>query len=87
MSTIYSYELWNGKEVVGYFNALFRVQGTHVIIPTISEYKREYGRTCEKIKVPISSRVLYYNGIDTYTRIVLDVRKKSQRQIDIIKLI
>lgn len=85
MGDFYKYELWNGKEVVGYYNTSHGVYGKVLIIPCISEFKRKYSTSIKEIQVPVISRVVYTTPTECLTRIVLDVRKKSKRQIEIIK--
>lgn len=85
MPTYYAYELWNGKKVIGYYNSQYQLQGLSVVIPTISELKRLYGRTYETITVPLGVRCISNDGIDSVYRLYLDVRRKSKRQIKIIR--
>lgn len=84
MPTEYNYELWNGKEVVGYFHTAHKIFGKYLIVPTISELKRHYNRQYEEIKVPVAYRKVFDDGVDITMRTVLDVRRKSKRQIEIM---
>lgn len=85
MPTHYAYELWNGKVVLGHYGTQFPLQGLSVVIPTISELKRIYDRTYETITVPLRMRLVSDNGVDFTYRLYLDVRRKSQRQIQLIR--
>jgi len=80
-----SYELWNGKESVGYCRISGELLGKYVLIYSVSAYKQLYSRRAETIQVPISYRVVEKTGADTLLRTVLDVRKKSKRQIELLK--
>jgi len=84
MATSYSYELWDGKKVVGHFNASFPLCGAHVVVPEVSTLKQRYGTRVKYIKVPMATRVVSDNGVDRLIRLVLDVRKKSNRQIRVL---
>lgn len=84
MITGYNYEVRSGKQLLGHVNSSTRFQGNSVFFPTISELKRDYGRTYELIKVPIAYLVISDNGVDYTTRRYLDVRRKSARQIELI---
>lgn len=85
MITGYAYELWNGKEVVGHFHSLTKIYGRSLVVPETGMFKRSYFRKHPQIEVPIITRVISDNGIDVHYRICLDVRKKSKRQIEILK--
>lgn len=84
MNTGYRYELWNGKEVVGYYHSPSRLFGKKLIIAAVSELKAVYGKTYEQITVPIVHRTITSSHSDITIRQVLDVRKKSPRQLDLI---
>lgn len=77
----YAYELWNGREVVGYYSSQFKIKGAFLIVPTISVFKQKYGSKVKEIKVPMTTRNIFNNGIDVHIRIVLDVKRKSKNQI------
>lgn len=85
MPTWYTYELWNGKAVLGTITLKYPLRGRYFIVPTISELKREYNKTYEEIEVPTTFRVVSDNGVDRLIRMCLDVRRKSKRQIEIIR--
>lgn len=69
----YELELWNGKEVVGWVRTTLLFLGKHVIFPIPRKSKR--------IKVPVGLRIVSRTRTDITTRICLDVRRKSERQI------
>ena len=84
MPESYVYELWNGKKVIGTVNFFGPILGTKAVFPTISEFKRQYGRNYETIEVPLMylSQSISYREYSVKT--VLDVRKKSKRQIKLL---
>lgn len=84
MITPKRYELWNGKEVVGYYNSNFEICGRRLIVPEQSMLKQKYGSALKTIEVPIITRIISNDGVDVHFRIVLDVRCKSARQIKIL---
>lgn len=87
MAMYYKYELWNGKEVVGIYFSTFKLRliGKFIILSGRDELKRSYSKKYESIKVPIATRLVYDDGVEYRYRLVLDVRKKSKRQIELLK--
>lgn len=85
MITVNRYELWNGKKVLGYYNTTSILMGSELIIHTISELKRIYGKYYEEIKIPLTCRIIRKDATEYSVRTVLDVRKKSKRQRELIK--
>lgn len=84
MPDYYLYELWNGKEVVGHYGSIWPLMGTHIRIFEMSELKQPYGVKPKSIECPISYRIVSDNKIDRVMRTVIDVRRKSKRQIEIL---
>lgn len=84
MVRIYSYELWNGKSVLGYYSTLFIIMGKSITIYEESALKQIYGQKMKIIEVPLTIRCVKNDGIECTYRTVLDVRKKSKRQINIL---
>lgn len=84
MITGYQYELWNGKEVVGHYHSVERVVGSQLHVFTGSVLKQKYGVKPKTIIVPITTRIISDDGMDVHLRVVLDVRRKSKRQINIL---
>lgn len=80
----YRYELWSGKKAVGYYDAFAPILGNHLIVPEDSIFKRGYRKKRATIKVPIMSVAISDDGIDLVIRRVLDVSRKSHRQIEIL---
>lgn len=81
----YVYKLWNGKQVVGTLSLAYRIQGTHVVIvfePTI--LKQVYGKKYEHIRCPLFLQT-YDDGVTITTERMIDVRRKSQRQIALLQ--
>ncbi len=85
MPTKYTYELWNGKKVVGTVTLFTMALGKYMVFYDQSILKQMYGSKTKEIKVPIAYRFISDDGIDNVMRKVLDVRRKSKRQIAIIK--
>lgn len=85
MIRIYKYELWNGHRVMGEYCTTSPLLGKNLVLPTISELKRPYNRKIIDITIPIITRCVKNDGVDYTIRRCLDVRKKSKRQIEIIK--
>lgn len=81
----YKYELWDGRKVVGYYYSMCSIRGKFVSVSEVSELKRGYGHRYDTIDVPVITRIVSQTATDTTFRVVLDVRKKSRRQIDILK--
>lgn len=84
MATYYNYELWNGEKILGYYSATFPIRGKFLFVRPVSTFKQLYDIKPEIIKVPIITRVVSTTATDVHSRIVLDVRKKSKRQIGIL---
>lgn len=85
MMTVYSYELWNGKEVVGRINLRFHLSGNNIIIPETFLFKKPYDQKFKTINLPVITRFIETTHEDMVYRTVFDVRHKSKRQIDILK--
>lgn len=83
MNIGYSYPVWDGKQIIGHRNFQFRLMGKAVVIPTVSELKRIYNKRYEEIIFPISY-LSEDDGITIKMTRVIDVRRKSQRQIKIL---
>lgn len=84
MFTGYTYEVWKGDKQIGTFYNTCLLMGPHFIFPTVPLIKEAYNSPCEYIKVPLKIRVISNNGIECTTRVVLDVTKKSARQIKLL---
>ena len=80
-------ELWDGKKVIATIpmktHLLFGKNAVLCFAP--SELKRVYGKRYETITVPICLRVILDDGMDYTIRRCLDIRKKSARQIALLK--
>lgn len=85
MPTIYMYELWNGKKSLGHYVTQSRLIGKELHVPMYGCLKQPYNKKWEIIKVPIIYRLMKDNGVDCTMRRCLDVRRKSKRQIEILK--
>ena len=85
MPTSYRYELWNGKKVVGYYDCYSQILGHHVVVWEESTLKQSYYKKARSILVPLTCRVIVSNHSDTLVRTVLDVRRKSKRQIALLQ--
>ena len=84
MNLRFFYELWDGKAVVGIYSSRYKLAGDHIIIYEISILKQKYNSKPKVIKVPLLIRQVNNDGIDFNYRLVLDVKKKSKRQIRIL---
>lgn len=78
MSKMYTYELWNGKEVVGTIDIRNPIMGVNF---TIMSYRYK------DITMPVRTRVVSDDGVDVVLRRVLDVSRKGKRQIEFLKSI
>ncbi len=77
-----SYELWNGKKVVGYLRTDHKFMGKFVKIP----YYNKKG-LLSFIELPIIFRMIYQSDLEMTCRTCLDVRRKSKYQIEILNKI
>lgn len=84
MISIFTYELWDGKKVVGSYVSMFGLQGRELVVPESSILKQSYFGRIKQIRVPIIYRQLSDNGVDLVMRKCLDVRRKSKRQLKIL---
>lgn len=84
MIRCFSYDLWNGKEVIGCYRSLMPIRGDLLEVRTVSAFKEVYNKKYEIIKVPVLWRTVYEDEVEIRKRRVLDVRRKSKRQIGII---
>lgn len=84
MPTFYDYPIWNGKEVVGFFRCSTRLSGRTVVVMETPNLKQKYSERPKTISVPLSTRILNDDGVRYTVEIVLDVRRKSKRQVDIL---
>ncbi len=80
MPTVYEYELWNGKEVIGVVSLVFPIV-TSLTLFGESLFKQGYKKRPKTLVVPLFARWIDHRNM----RLVLDVRRKSKRQIEIIK--
>lgn len=81
MAQSYVYELFNGKTAIGTITLMAPVIGKGINIPTVTPF----GTKWETVFLKIGYRQISDNGVDYTIRRYLDVRKKSKRQIDLIK--
>jgi len=80
----YAYELLNRGQQVGFYFSYSELHGSHIIVFEDSLLKQSYFKKPRTIKVPIIHRKVIIEGTINY-RICLDVSRKSQRQINILK--
>lgn len=83
MKTGFCYPLWNGKKIVGHYYSPDPIWGDFIEFPEISILKQPYVLKPKSIKVPIY-RSWSDDGMVIKATRMLDVRKKSNRQIAII---
>lgn len=84
MITGYSYDVWDGRSVVGQYWSLHQIQGEYLELCEVPTLKQVYGRKIKTIKIPIVCVESFNDGVEFRFRFSLDVRKKSKRQIKII---
>lgn len=79
------YELWKNDKCVGLMNVGFEIHGSHIVIPYYSMLKEPYDYTgVRDIKIPVKYIAKKINHSDTLIKTVLDVSKKSKRQINLL---
>lgn len=85
MITGHTYKLIKGKKEVGTVWSLSQYYGKSVVFPTLPSLKQSYFKKMETITVPMATRLILDDGVFYTFERYLDVSRKSQRQIDIIK--
>lgn len=80
----YSYPLWNGKEVVGHYYTLSRIQGVSLVVAEVPLIKHRYGTKLKTITIPVLTHCVSDDGVTMVLERRLDVRGKSRRQISIL---
>lgn len=84
MTRIYIYKLWNGgDDYVGEVTSITPFLGKYANFAEYSTLKQPYGITMKFIEVPIHL-LISDNGVTITQTRVLDVRRKSPRQIKLI---
>lgn len=82
----YRYDLWNGKEIVGtHYRSSPILYGRNIVLDEVPIFKQLYGKRQKTIVVPVYYQEVSDDGVTITIRRVLDVRKKSKRQIEILK--
>ena len=81
----YNYELWDGKKVVGTINVPYTFFGREALFFDSSILKQKYRKKYKIIKVPLTQRIVSRTATDVTYRTCLDVKRKSKRQIEVIK--
>lgn len=81
----YNYELWNGKEVIGTCASFGLLRGDHVVVHEVSPLKRRYNERPKTFECPLIWRMIKDTGIEYTMRMCIDVRRKSKRQVDILR--
>ncbi len=84
MATTYKYELRRSGKIVGYATLSYPILGQHLVVRESSAYKQRYGTDPKMIKFPLGWAVTDDGVTRTSTR-YLDVTRKSDRQIEILK--
>lgn len=85
MITGYTYELWNGKDAVGTYTSMTPLMGHFIQVPYLSSFKQKTNRKIQIVTCRIGIRKISDNGVDRTYRTFIDVRRKSMRQIEILK--
>lgn len=84
----YSYKLWKGKKrgVVGETHKIYPIGGAEsVSIPEVSIFKQKYGQKVRYVTMPVITRRISDDGVKIVLERMLDARKLSARQIEIVK--
>lgn len=84
MSTNYTYELWNGTKVVGHYTSPYKLSGKFLTISELSTLKQPYNKKLSTNTFNLTFRLLPSDGISFTYRTVIDVRRKSVRQIKLL---
>lgn len=84
MIETYKYELWTRKKQVGVFNTTSELFGNSLIVYESPLFKQPYGKKIKTIEFPLRTRVVFSKGPDMLIRKVIDVSRKSKRQIGIL---
>lgn len=84
MATEYNYPIWDGKTIIGYYNSSSQLFGNFIEIFEVSPFKQKYKVKPKTIKIPIITSIVENTGVRITMEFRLDVRRKSQRQINII---
>jgi len=85
MNTVYVYRVYRHKKFIGTYTSMGRITRKSIstlLSPTV--FKQEYGRKYEEINIPIKL-IPTDDGIFTGWERVLDLSKKSDRQISELK--
>jgi hypothetical protein len=84
MGSSYTYQFWDGRKFIGSYTTQFPIVGKAMMFPSIAPLKElYYGKKYETIEVPIAY-LTEDNGVSYTTTRVLDVRRKSKRQREIL---
>jgi hypothetical protein len=76
----YTYDIWDGKNVIGSVTESFPLRGKFYVFSVLHPFKELYvGKQSEHICIPIHY-IQYDNGVTITSTRVLDVRRKSKRQ-------
>lgn len=87
MIPMYYYELWDGGEPGKGIkvSTMHRLPwGKHVIITEKSLLKQPYNQKTKQFSVPTLALLVYDDGVEVRRRLVLDVRRKTDRQVKVI---
>ncbi len=80
-------ELWSGKKLIGtvLIDYTLLIGRTVMFCFAPSPLRQVYGRSYETLSLPVMCRYLPTDGPDYIIRRCLDVRRKSKRQIEMLK--
>jgi hypothetical protein len=82
--TGYTYEVWKANKLIGTVYLMSPVQGKFVEFPELSSLKQPYNQKPKIIHVPVDRRIEKINYCQAVITTILNVSKKSKRQIKII---
>ncbi len=84
MPTVYVYDFWNGRALVGSVSLPFPLQGTSVTFGEYSALKRPYTGKIGKVVLPVRIIQISDDGITVVYKLVLDIRRKTKRQLEVV---
>lgn len=85
MITGYTYRLMKKNKHVGNYHSLYPLRGESITQREISRFRQKYGQRVKYIKCPLKLIFVKDDGVLITWERVIDVTKKSKRQIDILK--
>lgn len=85
MPTRYTYEMWKGDKLIGSITTLSPLMGRFLYVPEVIVLKALYSQKRTIIEIPISWKLVSDDGVNVTQKRILDVSRKSNRQIKLIR--